>query len=59
MRLAIDRKRHSATALLANSICCFVSTRINTPELAGEHGFERSKGDCSLCGPNKLVIRRT
>lgn len=29
-----------------------------TRELAGEDGFERSKGECSLCGLNKLVIRR-
>lgn len=28
-----------------------------TRELAGEHGFERSKDACSLCGTTKLVIR--
>lgn len=27
-----------------------------TRELAGQGGFERRKGECSLCGANKLVI---
>jgi hypothetical protein len=30
-----------------------------TRELAGCGGFERSKGSCSLCGCDKLVIRKT
>jgi uncharacterized protein YaaQ len=29
-----------------------------TRELAGTGGFQRSKGSCSLCGSEKLVIRR-
>jgi hypothetical protein len=29
-----------------------------TRELAGADGFERRKGSCSLCGAEKLVIRR-
>lgn len=29
-----------------------------TRELAGTDGFERRKGPCSLCGAEKLVIRR-
>ena len=29
-----------------------------TRELAGVDGFERRKGSCSLCGADKLVIRR-
>jgi hypothetical protein len=29
-----------------------------TRELAGTGGFERRKGPCSLCGAEKLVIRR-
>ena len=29
-----------------------------TRELAGSGGFERRKGRCSLCGTEKLVIRR-
>lgn len=29
-----------------------------TRELAGTDGFERDKGHCSLCGGDKLVIRR-
>jgi hypothetical protein len=29
-----------------------------TRELAGSDGFERRKGDCSLCGSDKLVIRK-
>ena len=29
-----------------------------TRELAGTRGFERRKGQCSLCGNEKLVIRR-
>jgi hypothetical protein len=28
-------------------------------ELAGAEGFERRKDRCSLCGSEKLVIRRT
>lgn len=28
-----------------------------TRELAGDHGFERSKAACTLCGTVKLVIR--
>jgi hypothetical protein len=28
-------------------------------ELAGSHGFVRTKGPCSLCGQNKLVIRKS
>lgn len=27
-------------------------------ELAGQAGFERQRGECSLCGDRKLVIRR-
>ena len=27
-------------------------------ELAGSHGFERGKDECSLCGSAKLVIRK-
>jgi len=27
-------------------------------ELAGSHGFERGKDECSLCGASKLVIRK-
>ena len=30
-----------------------------TRELAGSRGFERRKDVCSLCGDEKLVIRRT
>jgi uncharacterized protein YaaQ len=30
-----------------------------TRELAGTGGFERRKAPCSLCGAEKLVIRRT
>jgi hypothetical protein len=30
-----------------------------TRELAGSGGYERGKGPCSLCGADKLVIRRT
>lgn len=30
-----------------------------TRELAGDGGFERRKGPCSLCGGEKLVIRRS
>ena len=29
-----------------------------TRELAGADGFERLKGECSLCGATKLVILR-
>lgn len=29
-----------------------------TRELAGADSFERRKGHCSLCGAEKLVIRR-
>ena len=29
-----------------------------TRELAGSSGFQREKGSCSLCGADKLVIRR-
>lgn len=29
-----------------------------TRALAGTNGFERRKGPCSLCGTEKLVIRR-
>jgi hypothetical protein len=29
-----------------------------TRELAGTDGFERNKGRCSLCGGDKLVIRK-
>lgn len=29
-----------------------------TRELAGSGGFERRKGQCTLCGSEKLVIRR-
>lgn len=29
-----------------------------TRELAGSSGFERSKASCSLCGKDKLVIRK-
>lgn len=29
-----------------------------TQELSGSGGFERSRAECSLCGANKLVIRR-
>ena len=27
-------------------------------ELAGSHGFERGKDECSLCGAPKLIIRK-
>ena len=27
-------------------------------ELAGADGFERQRGPCSLCGAEKLVVRR-
>ncbi len=30
-----------------------------TRELAGSKGFERQKGICSLCGSDKLVIRKS
>lgn len=30
-----------------------------TRELAGSGGFERRKSYCSLCGGEKMVIRRT
>ncbi len=30
-----------------------------TRELSGSRGFERKKGECSLCGSPKLVIRKT
>jgi hypothetical protein len=30
-----------------------------TLELAGSPGFERRKGRCTLCGADKLVIRRS
>jgi len=30
-----------------------------TRELAGSEGFERCRGACSLCGADKLVIRRS
>jgi hypothetical protein len=30
-----------------------------TQELAGSGGYERRKAPCSLCGAEKLVIRRT
>jgi uncharacterized protein YaaQ len=30
-----------------------------TRELAGTGGFERRKGECSLCGAEKKVIRQT
>ena len=30
-----------------------------TRELAGSDGFERRKDRCSLCGQEKLVIRRS
>lgn len=33
-------------------------TNHKTRELVGESGFERRKDDCSLCGKEKLVIRR-
>ena len=29
-----------------------------TSELAGGHGFERARSECSLCGADKLVIRK-
>ncbi len=29
-----------------------------TRELAGAQGFERERAECSLCGAEKLVIRR-
>ena len=29
-----------------------------TRELAGAGGFERSRAQCSLCGADKLVIRK-
>lgn len=29
-----------------------------TRELAGTGGFERQKGACSICGGNKIVIRK-
>ncbi len=29
-----------------------------TRELAGSGGFQRQKGTCSLCGAEKLVIRK-
>lgn len=29
-----------------------------TRALAGQHGFERQKADCGLCGAAKTVIRR-
>ena len=29
-----------------------------TRELVGSGGFERHKGPCSLCGSDKLVIRK-
>lgn len=29
-----------------------------TRQLAGSDGFERKKAECSLCGGQKLVIRR-
>jgi hypothetical protein len=29
-----------------------------TRELSGSDGFERRKGECSLCGSTKLVIRK-
>lgn len=29
-----------------------------TRELAGAEGFERRRGECSLCGQSKLVISR-
>jgi uncharacterized protein YaaQ len=31
----------------------------NTRELAGSGGFERRKSSCSLCGKDKLVIRKS
>lgn len=31
----------------------------NTRALAGQGGFERGAGACSLCGTSKKVIRRT
>ena len=30
----------------------------NTRELAGAGGFERRRAQCSLCGADKLVIRK-
>lgn len=29
-----------------------------TRELAGSGGFDRQKGACSICGANKIVIRK-
>jgi hypothetical protein len=33
-------------------------TKHKTRELAGTQGFERQRGECSLCGASKLLISR-
>ncbi len=65
----LDQVRTFVTRLSPDAVCddCIadrlgLSVRQHanhkTRELAGTDGFERIKGECSLCGADKLVIRR-
>ena len=64
----LDRVRSLITRLAPEPICddCITSTlglsvrqhaNHKSGELAGSPGFERTKGQCSLCRAEKLVIR--
>jgi len=69
MATVLDRVRALIERLAPEPVCddC-IAARLSlgaqdpvsqlTHELAGSHGFERSKADCSLCGASKLVIRK-
>ncbi len=65
----LDEVRRFVTRLSPDAVCddCIaekleLSVRQHanhkTRELAGTGGFERRKGACSLCGNEKLVIRK-
>lgn len=45
---------------VAERLCLTVRQHANhkTHELAGQDGFERRKDICSICGAQKLVIRK-
>ena len=70
MDTVLDRVRAFIARLAPEAVCddC-IAERLelsvrqhanhNSRELAGSGGFVRSKGPCSLCGADKLVIRKS
>jgi uncharacterized protein YaaQ len=69
MTMVLDRVRAFIARLAPEAVCddC-IAERLDltvrqhanhqTRELAGNGGFVRAKGPCSLCGAEKLVIRK-